>query len=1053
MRYRHASVSIPAASESRNVKSMRRILVLLASVCLYAVNLFAQGTNVSGVVTDPNGDPIAGAVVRIVGNPVGVNTDIDGKFSIPAKAGEQIEVTFIGYRPSVVKVTDKKSYDILLEEDAQVLDEVVAIGYGAVSRKNMTTAISKINADAVDKTAMSNMSQMLMGRAAGLQATMQSAQPGGGVSITVRGGGEPIYVVDGMVMPSSSLEGSSGGTMTTLPSNINRSGLSGINPEDIESIEVLKDASASIYGIGAANGVILVTTKKGKEGRVKVTYSGSYSWVNNYKYLDMLNGPDYMSYVNGFGKELYLYNHKMGIYGDTPYDGGFAPSFSEDQIAGATTTNWRDLILKKGYISNHNIVVQGGTKNISYYLSGNYYKQEGTVANSDFERYTLRSNVGVKLTDFLKLTTTINLNRNINNNGSVGGTGNGRGPEASGSLAAAMTYPTNIPVRDDNGNYSTFKFVPNAVSMLDIKDRSMMTGYFVNFVADVDIIKNMLSARLQFGYNNENSSRDTYIPSDVFFDQKKLARGNVTRNERYNTTLEGTITFNKDFGTIFSMDAVVGMGRYFNKYTGLSVAYNKINDVIGNDNIGAAEGDVMPGSSHAEDEKRSQFARASFRLFDKYIVSGSLRRDGTDKFFKGKKYAWFPSVSVAWKIYDEEFMKDLEWVNMLKLRASYGTTGNDNLGSTLYGTYAFSTAYVKFNNNGTSYIPFYLKSQDYPDVSWEKTVMKNVGVDFSFLNDRISGNFDYFWNDVTDMLGWANTNSLSMFATYPINGGRIRRYGWDATINSVNVATPQFKWTSVLTLSHYNSVWKERMPNYDFNEYQKQKDEPVNALYFYRTNGIINSEMSNIPDAQPEEFRLPGCPRLVDKNGDGKIGIEDIEMVNVVPKLYWGFGNTFVYRNWSLDVFIYSQLGLKKHNYIYDWTSASELASQNSNESVYMKDVWHSELNPNGTLPGVAWTQANVALPGGAGTDIGYENSSFIRVRNITLGYDFDRKSLGSIGKYVSSIRLYVDVQNPFTITSFKGFDPEVVTGGGYKGGKAEYPMTRTYSIGANISF
>lgn len=1034
-------------------KRFRRLVALLMCMSLSFMSLLAQNGNITGKVTDTSGEPIIGAVVRVVGSPVGVNTDLDGQFSIPAKQGDQLEITYLGCKPAVVKIGDKLHYEIVMEEDVQSLEEVIVTGYGAVTKKNMTTAISKIKADDVDKTAISNMSQMLMGRAAGLQATMQSAQPGGGVNITVRGGGQPIYVVDGIIMPSSSLESDGGGKMTTLPSSINRSGLTGINPEDIESIEVLKDASASIYGIGAANGVILVTTKKGREGKAKVSYSGSYSWVRNNHYLDMLDGQEYMNYVNAFGKELYLYNHKQGIYGPDPYDNGFDVSFQPDQIAAASTTNWRDLILKKGSISNHNITVQGGTQKVDYYLSGNYFKQEGTVANSDFERFTLRSNLGVKLTDFLKLTTIINLNRNINNNGSVGGTGSGRGPEASGSLAAAMTYPSNLPVKDENGNYTTFKFVPNAVSMLDISDRSTQTGFFVNFIGDLDIVKNMLTARVQFGYNNENAQRESYIPSDVFFDQKKLSRGNLARNERTNTTLEGTLTFNKDFSDIFGMDAVIGMGRYVNKYNGLSVAYNKINDVLGNDNIGAAEGDIMPGSSRAEDEKRSQFLRATFRFFDKYIISGSLRRDGTDKFFKGKKYAWFPSVSVAWKIYEENFMKSIEWINMLKLRASYGTTGNDNLGSTLYGTYGASSAYIKFNNNATTYIPFYLKSQDYPDVTWEKTIMKNVGLDFSFLNDRLSGSFDYFWNDITNMLGWANTNSLSMFASYPINGGHIRRYGWDATINSTNIRTPQFQWTSVLTLSHYNSIWKERMPNYDFAEYQKQKDEPVNALYFYRTDGIINSDMSNVPDTQPADYRLPGCPIIKDRNGDGVIDVADVELVNVTPLLYWGFGNTFTYRHLSLDIFIYSQLGLKKHNYIYDWTSASDIASQNSNESVYMKDVWHSELNPNGTLPGVAWTQAMVALPGGAGTDIGYEDASFLRVRNMTLAYDFNRSQFGKAGKFISSIRVYFDVQNPFTFTKFKTFDPEVVTGGSYKGGKAEYPMTRSYSIGVNITF
>ena len=815
----------------------------------------------------------------------------------------------------------------------------------------------------------------------------------------------------------------------------------------------MKDASASIYGIGAANGVVLITTKKGKEGKVKVTYDGNISLVKNYPYLDMLDAPSYMKYVNAFGREQYMHDHNMGAYGSAAYDNGFPDVFSDSNIASAKTTNWRDLVLKDGSISRHNITVQGGTKTLNYYLSGNYIQQIGSVSNSEMERFTLRSNVSAQLTSFLKLTTAFNINRNIYQNGTVGGASNSRGEQASGALAAAMSYLPNMPVRDENGNYTLFKVIPNPVAMEDIQNESKNNGYNVNFTVDINIIKNMLAAKFLFGYNNENSERNVYIPSDIYFDQMYKSRGAVNRNERYNTTIEGTISFNKAFGENFRMDAVVGMGRYLNKYTGMAVSYTDNNDILANDNIGAAAGTFTPTSYHREDEKRSQFARASFDLFDRYVIAGTLRRDGTDKFFKGKKYCWFPSVSVAWKIFNEEFMKRVEWVNLLKLRASYGVTGNDNLGSSLHGSYDAFGTHVMFNENSVKYIPYYLKSQDYPDVTWEKTVMKNIGLDFSLLNDRVNGSFDYFWNDITDMLGYANSNGLSMFGSYPINGAHIRRYGWDATLNTVNVTTKDFKWTSVLTLSHTNAIWKERMPNHTYNEYQIRKDEPVNARYYYRTNGLVNLDKSNMPSYQPEAYQKPGCPIIVDLNGDGLITVEDVDMKNVIPSLYWGFGNTFTYKNWDLDVFIYSQLGVDKYNDVYSWTSGRGLGNQTNNMSVYIKDVWHSELNPNGTIPGIAYEMASVSLPGGAGTDIGYENSSFVRVRNITLGYNFKPNQLGALSKLLSGIRVYVDVQNPFTFTGYTGLDPEVNTGGNYKGGKAEYPQTRTFSLGAKLSF
>ena len=1003
---------------------------------------------VTGKVLDQNGEPVIGASIMVKGEKAnGTISDLDGAFTLSAPLGAVLTISYVGFVTQNVEVGNK-ALDIVLYEDSKVLNEIIVTGYGAVAKKNLTTAIVKVKTDEVSTSAVSNMSQMLMGRAAGLQATMQNAQPGGNVSISVRGGGTPIYVIDGIVMPSSSLENST----SIVPANVNRGGLDGLNPEDIESIEVLKDASASIYGIGAANGVVLVTTKKGAEGKMKVFYSGSMALVKNYKQLPMLTGAEYMQYVDVFGKETYLLNHKMGVYGDTEYDNGYSRIFSDNEIAQSLNTNWYDEVLRTGSISNHNISLQGGTKTLNYYLSGQYYKQEGTVKNSDMERFVLRSNVSAQLVDFFKLTTAININSNKYNNGLVGQT-NGGGNHSNGSLAAAMTYPAYLPVYDENGSYTQYSYLPNPAAMNNISDVSTGTGFNVNFTGDIDIVKNMLTAKLVYGYNKENSDRDTFIPSTVYFSQLYQSRGNLGKSDRTYKTLEATLSFNKQFSDNFRMDAVVGVGKYVNTAKGQSIRYTDIHDTIGNDNVSAASGEKTLGSWRTKDEKRSQFVRASFDLFDRYVISGVLRRDGTDKFFSGKKYAYFPSVSAAWKIFNEKFMEKVDWVDMLKLRASYGVTGRDNLGTTLYGSFSASPSYIVFNEGADQKITYYLSGLDYPSVTWEKTIMKNIGLDFSILNDRINGSFDYFWNDVTNMLGTATSPGLSLLATYPINGGHIRRYGWDFTLNTTNVITHGFKWSTTLTLSHYNSVWKERMPNYTWKEYERRKDEPVNALYFYRTNGIVNADKSNMPDYQPEGYQNPGCPIIEDLNGDSKITVDDVDMVNVIPSIYGGLSNSFSLKNWDLDIFLYTQLGLKKYNYIYTWANGSWLASQNMNQSALVKEVWTSE-NPKGTIPGLAATTSSFTLPGGAGTDIGYENASFVRVRNITLGYNFTNKQLGVLGKFINTIRVYADLQNPFTFTSFRYFDPEVQTGNASnKGSNAEYPVARAYTLGLKVSF
>ncbi|MGQ8336197.1 SusC/RagA family TonB-linked outer membrane protein [Sunxiuqinia sp. A32] len=1012
-----------------------------------------QEKTIQGTITDENGLPLPGVTIVIKGSTTGVITDMDGNYSLSkVQSGATIVVSFVGMKTQEIFVGNDTIIDVTLEEESIGIEEVIAVGYGTTSKKNLTTSISKVKTDEITKAASSNMTQLMMGRAGGLQATVASAQPGGNVDISIRGAGEPIYIVDGVMMPSSSLEGGSGGSMTVTPAAVNRSGLAGLNPEDIESVEILKDASASIYGIGAANGVILITTKKGKEGPLKVSYDGSQSVVMNYKYLDILNAQQYMGLVNVFNKEQYLYNNNMAPYGPNVYNSGWTAPYSDSEIASAQTTDWKNEVLRNGSIANHNIIINGGSKLVNYYISGNYFNQSGSVSNSNMERYALRSNVSYQLNSFVKLSSAINVNRNSYNNSTVGGTTNGRGEQAMGALAAALTYPSNLPLKDENGNYTLFMNVPNPVAMEDILDKTTTNGTYLNFSADIDLIKNMLAAKFLYGNNLENSRRTTFIPSYVYFDNMYKSRGNLGTDNRLNQTMEATLSFRKRFNDFLNMDAVVGMGKYKNNYDGMNVAYDGQHDAIQNDNLSSVTGVVSPGSYRSANEKRSQFIRANFDFIDRYVIAFTLRRDGTDKFFPDKKYAFFPSFSAAWKVSNESFMNGVSWINLLKVRASYGETGSDNLGTSLYGTFGPFGNQVMFENNTIKYIPIVTNGIDYPNVSWQKTTMKNIGIDFSILRDKVWGSLDVFQNDITDMLGYANTAGLSMFGTYPINGAHLQRKGWDATVNSKNLQTEDFLWTTVLTLSRYNSLWIERMPNYDYNAYEIQGEVASNARYYYETSGIINADMSNMPDSQPEAAQSPGYPIIVDQNNDGEITTDDIKMSNEVPKLYFGFGNTFNYKKFDLDIFLYSQLGVNKYNYARDWASAIKLANSISNSNSFAFDMWNSQTNPNGTQPGIAWDLASVTLPGSAGTDVGYQNASFVRVRNITLGYNISGKVLGEIGQYVSNVRIYIDAQNPLTFTNFEGFDPEVYTGGNYKGGKAEYPQTRTFSAGVKIT-
>lgn len=1016
------------------------------------MNTQEQGEmEVSGIVTDIHGSPLVGVNIVLVDSMTGVVSDRDGRFSIMAKRGMELQISYLGFLTETL-IVDQSVVDVVLKEDTKWIEEVVVVGYGTTSRKNLTTAIASVKADEIPKSANSNMSQLLLGRAAGLNATVSSAQPGGKVNLSIRGAGSPIYIVDGVMMPTGSLEIGSGNL--GVPNSIDRAGLAGLNPNDIESIEILKDAAASIYGIGAANGVILITTKKGTGEGVNVDVESSYSMVTNYNYLDMLSGPEYMNFANMFSKENYLYNNSQYPYGPNDFDNGWMPLFTPEQIRNASTTDWQQYVLKTGHIFNENITITGGSKKIKYYLGGNYYKYEGSVSNSSMERFALHTNISAQIFPFLKLTTIANINQNSYTNSSVGADTGNQGAHGAGSLQSALAYPSYLPLRDDAGNYTIFTNMPNPDAMQSIADNTKTNGYYVNFALDIDIIKDMLSIRGLYGYNRENGNRNLYIPSDLYFSQMYKSRGHIGYSQRYNSTMEATLHFNKTFWEILNVDAVLGIGRYLDGNNWMDVSYENAHDRINNEDIGSAEGPFYPESGLSKNEKRSQFARVSFDILDRYIISGTLRRDGTDKFFPDKKYAYFPSVSVAWKISSEPFMETLKWIGLLKLRASYGETGQDNLGTAVYGFYIPSDWHIKFDNNGTTYIPYRKEGDDYPDVTWEKTVMKNIGLDFSVLNDRISGSFDVYRNDVTNLLGTAPASPLSMLGTRPVNGGHYKRQGWDLKVNTVNISTSNFIWTTEFVASRYDLRWIERMPNYHYQDYQIRDNEPMNAYYYYNMTGVINQDRSNMPESQktlPLAAQMPGFPIIEDKNGDERITIEDVFMSNTVPDVYIGFGNTFRFWNFDLDVFMYGQFGTSKYNYAYAWANPnSDVNPANWSKAVYT--VWNSQTNPYGSRPGLAAFKS-VVLPGNVGVNQDVQDASFIRVRNITLGYNFTGRSLGKAEKYIRQIRLYVDFQNPFVFTSFDGFDPEIKTGGGSSYSKAEYPQVRTYSAGIKVAF
>ena len=1023
-----------------------------------AVKASSPDMNISGKVVDENGEPVIGAAVVHRSSGDGSITDVSGNYALTAKQGDEIVVSSLGYVDNAFVVGIRSKDDVVMEEERKSLDEAVVIGYGTTTRKNLTTAVSSISADKVTKAAVSNVSGLLLGRAAGVQSNISSPQPDGAVNISIRGGSTPVYVVDGVVMPSTAVESSAAGS-SYLTSSINRSGLGGLNPEDIESIEILKDASAAIYGIGASDGVVIITTKKGKQGRPMVSYSGSYSWLHNTRTLKVLDASRFMRLTNAFSKEAYYYNKGIYPYGDNLYDGNWEPVYSNEYIAANTIdTDWTSNVLRTGTINNQNVTVQGGTDKIRYYLGLNYFDQVGTVYNSGMRRYVIRTNVTAELFPFIRLSTTLNYNNNKYKNSTVGA--DQVGGHSYGAYQAAVTYPPILGATDEAGNATMFGNVPNPAELLKIDDSTEKNSIYVNFNLDVDIVKNWLKLKGVYGMDKETVERKYFIPSTVYFNQTYTSRGQIGTTNYQKQTIEGTLELHHRFGDVVDLTAVAGMGVYYTNYFNHYFYYTNTIDAIGNDLAGVAEGPYTVNSSRSANEKRSQFARVSADFLDRYVISASVRRDGTDKFFPSKKYGVFPSVSVAWKITGEQWMKNVKWVNLLKLRASYGQTGRDNLGTSLYGVYTLGKI-VSFDQGQTKYHPYVLSGEDYDDVSWETTEMKNIALDFSVLNDRVWGSVDFYRNDETNQLLYENASWKDMFTSRPVNDGHYKRQGIEISVNTRNIVTKNFTWTTTLNWSKNATTWVKRVANYDYAVYQLDADgnplpdEPVSYYYHYKSAGIINSDRSNMPESQmslDESWRMPGVPIIVDKNKDGIIDVNDVYRENVGdPKFYFGFGNTFTWKNWDLDIYCYGRVGISKYNNALGYANTYSLTTLGRNVGLTAFEDYNSITNPNGTLVGYA-AQKCTNLPYSLGVDNNREDASFLRVRNITLGYTFDARKLRALKGYVTSVRLYADAQNPFIFTNFTMIDPEINTGGG-QSTVVNYPQAKTYSVGLKVQF
>ncbi|MCD8387142.1 MAG: TonB-dependent receptor [Bacteroidales bacterium] len=1000
---------------------------------------------IQGTVTDTNGEPLIGATIILKGTNQGITTDIDGHFSMKAAFGQELVISYVGYEETTVRI-DSSNLDITLKDNAQALDEVVVVGYGTSKKKDLTGSVSSVRAKDLNTVSSSSVSQMLQGKVAGMSAIQSSAQPGAGISVTIRGAASPsgsnspLYVIDGVPLQSNSTA-DPGIQGIDYKTGVDRDPLNTINPNDIESIEVLKDASAAaIYGASAANGVILITTKSGNSGKPKVDFRSVVTTQIKKDYPEVLNAHDFREQANLWSREYYLYNNKMGVYGPNAIDySNYSPIFSD--VNGYTAdTNWLDEVTRTGYIVDENLSINGGTDHTKYFFSYNYYYNQGMLMQSDMQRHSIRLNLDQDFSN--KLTGGIRMNySNLGvHSTSVGAAGNG-----DNMLLNAFRFAPDMPIKDENGQYthSYNQLINNPMGFSEIEDYTKTERVFVAPTLEFKILSG-LSVKAVGGYDSQQSTRKFYIPASA--NQTGAAVndgfGNLGYSKVENLSAEAFFNFNKEFGN-HRISAVLGAGWYKMNSNGFGLyASNFFTDAFGVDNIGIASDKDREGirSWRSERTKLSQFARLNYALMDRYLFTITARRDGSSYFAENNKWGFFPSASIGWRISEEPFMKDRTAFSNLKLRVGYGATGNENvLGTNSLSLYTSGYGTLIGNSVNTG---FMLTQAANPDLKWETDYTLNLGIDFGLFHERLRGTVEVYHRGVKDLLDYQQLPANNAVGRVAANIGETKSEGFEVTINSNNIVTPKFNWETSLNISYSKASWVKRNPEVELAEYIGDTDE-IDAIYGWETAGIITCE-ADIPSYMPDANI--GNIKYVDQNGDGVLDSKDVvKLGNSTPRWVVGLGNTLSIGNFDLNFYWYGSFGNKKwRGQVPDAAILGNNGAAPGNTYVsVMTDVWNSQTG-TGWMPGIASNPYSGNNPSGC-EDFYLMDGSYIKLKNVTLGYNLP-SSVFLNSNFIKSVRLFVDAQNICTITPYKGFDPELGTDN-------PYPQALSLSFGVNIGF
>ena len=994
------------------------LLTLVGMLCSFTL-LQAQRTVTGTVRSGSDNELMQGVNVIIKGTATGAITDTEGKFSVNVPGNDAVLLlSYIGYSTLEVPVGDQSNLTITMNEDVASLDEVVVVGYGTQRKRDVTAAISSVDAKEIAEIPVASTAQALQGRVAGVDVQSVNGRPGQNPEIRIRGnrsitaGNGPLYVVDGIPLTD-------GGTAFD------------VNPQDIASIEILKDAaSTSIYGSRGANGVILITTKRGSQGKTAVSYDGFVGSSSVIQQVDMMNGAEFADLKREANRRDA--NFDASWQGTIPADNiVFDDPVELESIALGRSTDYQDLVLQNGLTMNHQLGIRGGSQKTQFLISANYFSEEGIIENMDYGRYSIRLNLDHQVSDWLKIGTSTYVNRTEQNFGSTSAWGE-----------AIANNPLGLPIDPQTGEV---RFLPtndgirtNPLSELvdgAYEDERIFHTILSSLYARAEILPG-LNYQMTFGPEIRFRRRGFFRAS--LTNANRGGPGDARKEEQttFAYTLENLLTYDKDIGNShLKLTFLQSIQEFDRENTFIQVGSLPFDSQLFN-NVGTAETVEALGSGISAWQLASFMGRVNYDIAGKYLIQASVRADGSSRLAPGNQWAYFPGVSVGWRVIEEPFLQNVSWLQDLKLRASWGQVGNTSISP--YQTQG-TLSRTAYNWNDNSAFGYRLNNLSNTDLSWENTATLDIGVDFSFFTGRINGSVDWYQANTTDLLLNRALPITSGYQSILFNVGATRNTGIEVALETVNFDTPSgFRWTTQVNWFANNEEIVELAGGAEDDVANRWFiGQPIRVFYDFEKVGIWQIAEED----QARQFGdLPGEIKLDDVNGNGTYDGDDRKILGSnVPDWSGGLTNRFEYKGIDLSIFFFARVGHLVRSRFHD--SNNSLFGRYNNLNV---DYW-TPNNPTNAFPRPNQNQESAKYA----STMSYFKGDYIKLRNVTLGYNFPSNIAKNLG--LSRLRVYGSAQNPWFASSYDTFDPEA--GGDGETESGDIPNSKLFLIGVNVQF